>query len=205
VHQGMKDKQPLETMTTTTKVEMRRVKVAAAEAGAEEGEDLGDAVASGVAEEALEGDSGVDSVEDSAEVAGEVRMEAEMEVTMEEHPGEVSEAAVKVAGEAEDLEEGRVEAAVVKAGAGEVTAAPLKAKAKLKVLPAASKTTIVHLSLSITFLPKKIVTPPVLVAGHHHHHSSVFEQKFELICLFKISNTRLVTKTASWRQFHVCV
>jgi len=65
----------------------------------------------------------------------------------EEHLGEVSEAAVKVAGEAEDLEEERVEAAVVKAGAGEVTAAPLKARAKLKVLPAASKTTIVHLSL----------------------------------------------------------
>merc|ERR1712226_912807 len=139
-----------------------------------EGEDLGDAVASGVAEEASEVDSG----EASAEVAGEVRMEAEMEVTMEEHPGEVSEAAVKVAGEAEDLEEERVEAAVVKAGAEEVTAAPLKARAKLKVLPAASKTTIVHPSLSITFLPKKIVTPPVLVAGHHHHHhSSVFEQK----------------------------
>merc|ERR1719411_1849020 len=200
----MKDKQPLEMTTMTTKVAMRRVKVAAAEAGAEEGEDLGAAVGSGVAEEALEEDSGVISVEDSEEVAGEARMEAEMEVMMG-HLEEVSEAAVKVAGEAEDSEEVRAEAAVEKAGAGEVTAAPLKAKAKLKVLPAASKTTIVHLSLSITFLPKKIVTPPVLVAGHHHHHSSVFEQKFELICLFKISNTRLVTKTASWRQFHVCV
>merc|ERR1719411_514480 len=124
----MKDKQPLEMTTMTTKVAMRRVKVAAAEAGAEEGEDLGAAVGSGVAEEALEEDSGVDSVEDSEEVAGE----------------------------AEDSEEVRAEAAVEKAGAGEVTAAPLKARAKLKVLPAASKTTIVHLSLSLsaTFLPK---------------------------------------------------
>jgi len=159
-----------------------------------------------VAEEALEEDSGVISVEDSEEVAGEVRMEAEMEVMMG-HLEEVSEAAVKVAGEAEDSEEVRAEAAVEKAGAGEVTAAPLKARAKLKVLPAASKTTIVHLSLSLRHIStKKMVTPPVLVAGHHHHHYSVFEQKnLNLICLFKIFDTRLVTKTASWRRFHVCV
>jgi len=66
---------------------------------------------------------------------------------------------VKVAGEAEDLEEGREEAAVVKAGAGEVTAAPLKARAKLKVLPAASKTTIVPLSLSLRHISTKKWSP----------------------------------------------
>ena len=72
----MKDKQPPETMTTNTRVEMRwvahselfwvsrstkicrRVKVAAAGAGVEEGEDLGDAVGLGAAEVALEEDSG---------------------------------------------------------------------------------------------------------------------------------------------------
>merc|ERR1719458_1600721 len=113
---------------------------------AEEGEDSEDAVGSGAPEEASEEDSGVDSVEDSGEVEGEVRTEAEMEVMMEELPEEVSEAAVKVAGEAEDSEEGE---------AGEVTAVPLKARAKHKVFSrlAASKPPL-STSLSITFLPK---------------------------------------------------
>merc|ERR1712210_111330 len=94
-----------------------------------------------VEEEALEEDSGVDSAEDSVEVEGEVRMEAETEVMMEELLEEVSEAVVKVAEEAEDSEEGRVGAVVVKEEAGEVIAVPLKAKAKRKVFSrlAASK------------------------------------------------------------------
>jgi len=155
VHLGMKDKQPLVTMTTTTRVETRRVRVAAAGAEAEEGEDSEDAVGSGAPEEASEEDSGVDSVEDSGEVEGEVRTEAEMEVMMEELPEEVSEAAVKVAGEAEDSEEGKAGAVVVKEEAGEVTAVPLKARAKHKVFSrlAASKPPL-STSLSITFLPK---------------------------------------------------
>merc|ERR1719341_1457385 len=153
VHLGMKDKQPLVTMTTTTRVETRRVAAAGAEA--EEGEDSEDAVGSGTPEEASEEDSGVDSVEDSGEVEGEVRTEAEMEVMMEELPEEVSEAAVKVAGEAEDSEEGKAGAVVVKEEAGEVTAVPLKARAKHKVFSrfAASKPPL-STSLSITFLPK---------------------------------------------------
>lgn len=202
MHLGMKDKQPLEMMTTTTRVETRRARVAAAGAGAEEGEDLGGAVGSEVEEEALEEDSGVDSAEDSVEVEGEVRMEAEMEVMMEELLEEVSEAVVKVAEEAEDSEEGRVGAVVVKEEAGEVIAVPLKAKAKRKVFSrlAASEP---PLSTSPSHFYQKIFTPPVLVAGHHH--SSVLSKVLSRVCLFKMSNTCLVTKTASWRQFHVCV
>jgi len=130
---------------------------------------------------ALEEDSGVGSAEDSVEVGGEARMEVETEVMMVELPEEVSEeAAVKVAGEAEDSEEGRAGAVAVKAEAGEATAAPLKAKARRKVFSrlAASKPPL-STSLSHHISTKKFVTPPVLVAGHHHH-SSVFEPSFEL-------------------------
>merc|ERR1719384_660879 len=102
-------------------------------------------------------------------------------ILMVELPEEVSEeAAVKGAGEAEDSEEGRAGAVVVKAEAGEATAAPLKAKARRKVFSrlAASKPPL-STSLSHHISTKKFVTPPVLVAGHHHH-SSVFEPSFEL-------------------------
>ena len=94
-------------------------------------------------------------MEDSGEVEGEVRMEAEMEVMMEELPEEASEVAVRVAAEAEDSEEGKPGAVVVKAGEGEDTAEPLRARAKLKVFSrlAASKPPL-STSLSITFLPK---------------------------------------------------
>ena len=94
--------------------------------------------------------AGVDSVEDSAEVEGGVRMEVAMEVMMEELPEEASEAAVRVAVEAEDSEEGKAGAVVVKAGAGEVTAEPLRARAKLKSVleSCCQQTTIVHLSPS---------------------------------------------------------
>jgi len=101
----------------------------------------------------------VDSVEGSAEVEGEERMEAEMvEAMMEELPEEVSEAAVKVAGEAEDSEEGRAGAVVVKAEAGEVTAVPLRARAKLKVFSrlAASKP---PLSTSLHHISTKNLSP----------------------------------------------
>ena len=62
---------------------------------------------------------------------------------------------MKVAGEAEDSEEGKAGAVVVKEEAGEVTAVPLKARAKHKVFSrlAASKPPL-STSLSITFLPK---------------------------------------------------
>merc|ERR1712130_473749 len=109
-------------------------------------------------------------------------MEVETEVMMVELPEEVSEeAAVKVAGEAEDSEEGRAGAVAVKAEAGEATAAPPKAKARRKVFSrlAASKPPL-STSLSHHISTKKFVTPPVLVAGHHHHQSSVFEPSFEL-------------------------
>jgi hypothetical protein len=101
----------------------------------------------------------VDSVEDSAEVEGEERMEAEMvEAMMEELPEEVSEAAVKVAGEAEDSEEGKAGAVVVKEEAGEVTAVPLKARAKHKVFSrlAASKP---PLSTSLHHISTKNLSP----------------------------------------------
>jgi len=158
VHLEMKDKQPLETMTTTTRVETRRVKVDEAGAEEEEEEDSGDAVGSGEAEGALEEDSGVDSVEDSAEVEGEVRMEVEMEVMMEELPEEASEVAVRVAAEAEDSEEGKAGAVVVKAGEGEDTAEPLRARAKLKVFSrlAASKP---PLSTSLHHISTKNLSP----------------------------------------------
>merc|ERR1712032_935061 len=94
----------------------------------------------------------------------------------EELPEEASEVVVRVAAEAEDSEEGKAGAVVVKAGEGEDTAEPLRARAKLKVFSrlAASKP---PLSTSLHHISTKICHPPVLVAGHHH--SSVFEPSFE--------------------------
>jgi hypothetical protein len=112
---------------------------------------------------------------------------------------------VKVAGEAEDSEEGRAGAVVVKEEAGEVTAVPLKARAKHKVFSrlAASKPPL-STSLSITFLPK-ICHPSGACSRPPPPLLGFLSQVLNRISLFKISNTRLVTKTASWRQFHVCV
>merc|ERR1719220_2765939 len=92
-------------------------------------------------------------------------MEVEMVEMTEELLGEVSEAAVKVAGEAEDSEEERAGAAVkvageaedseeeragavVKAEAGEATVEALKARAKPNVFSrlAASKPPLHHIS-----------------------------------------------------------
>jgi len=98
----------------------------------------------------------VDSVEDSAEVEGEVRMEAEMEVMMEELPEEASEAAVRVAAEAEASEEEKAGAVVVKAEAGEVTAEPLRARAKLKLFLLPAKP---PLSTSLHHISTKNLSP----------------------------------------------
>merc|ERR1711971_1398456 len=114
--------------------------------------DLGDAVGSGEPEGASEEDSGVDS----AEVEGEVRMEVEMEVTMEELPEEASEAAVRVSAEAEASEEGKAGAVVVKAEAGEVTAEPLRARAKLKLFLLPAKP---PLSTSLHHISTKNLSP----------------------------------------------
>ena len=96
-------------------------------------------------------------MEGSAEDEGGVRMEVEMVEMTEELLGEVSEAAVKVAGEAEDSEEERA-GAVVKAEAGEATVEALKARAKPNVFSrlAASKP---PLSTSLHHISTKNLSP----------------------------------------------
>merc|ERR1712088_300356 len=85
----------------------------------------------------------------------------------------------------------------VKEEAGEVIAVPLKAKAKRKVFSrlAASEP---PLSTSPSHFYQKIFTPPVLVAGHHH--SSVLSKVLSRVCLFKMSNTCLVTTPTRYFQ-----
>merc|ERR1719340_25699 len=115
---------------------------------------------------------------------------------MEELQEVASEAVEKVAEEAEASEEGRA-GVVEKEEAGEVIAEPPRARARPNVF---SKTCLHHISTK-KLSPLRSLQP----ATNTTTNLLVFEPSFGQICLFTTSNHRLVTKTASWRQFHVCV